>query len=248
MITDQTAHRPWPLPQGPWVLFMRWHDLLFLHWPVDAGSMRSLISPQVELEIYDGSAWLGIVPFRMTGVRPRYAPFSLAAAELNVRTYVKSAMKSGVWFFSLDANSWLAVRTARTFGLPYYDARMSVQRDDDTRVEHRSFRIHRRAPAAEFVASYRPVGPIFNAAPGSFDHWLTERYSLYSALKPSNVVYGEIHHPPWPLQRAEVELHKNTMAAALGIQLPDSEPVCHFARYQEVVAWPIMPLRWKANE
>jgi uncharacterized protein len=247
MITDQIAHRPWPLPRRPWVLFMRWHDLLFLHWPVDAAWMRSLVAPEVELETYEGAAWLGIVPFRMTGVRPRFAPFSLAVAELNVRTYVKFGSRRGVWFFSLDANSWLAVRAARCLGLPYYDARMSVRREGDS-VEHQSLRIHRRAPMAEFIASYRPVGPIFNAAPGSFDHWLTERYSLYGALKSSRVVYGEIHHPPWPLQRAEVELRKNTMVAALGIQLPESEPVCHFARYQEVVAWPIVPLKWKINK
>jgi uncharacterized protein YqjF (DUF2071 family) len=247
MIIDRTAHRPWPLPQAPWVLFMRWHDLLFLHWPVDAGLMRSLISPEVELETYEGLAWLGIVPFRMTGVRPRCTPFSLAVAELNVRTYVKSTGRSGVWFFSLDADSRLAVRAARALGLPYYDARMSV-RSDGTAVEHRSFRIHRKAPAAEFVASYRPVGPIFNAVPGTFDHWLTERYALYGARKPSKVVYGEIHHQPWPLQRAELELRKNTVAEALGIQLPHQDPVCHFARYQEVVAWPIVPLRWKAKE
>jgi uncharacterized protein YqjF (DUF2071 family) len=240
-VTEQTAHRAWPLPNTAWVLFMRWHDLLFLHWPVRPELVRPLIPGVVELETFDGWCWIGIVPFRMSGVRPRYVPIPMAFPELNVRTYVKTANRSGVWFFSLDATNWLAVRAARWFGLPYYDARITVELDGSA-VHYESFRMHKQVPPAEFVASYEPTGAVYHAAPGSLDHWLTERYCLYGALKPGQVVYGEIHHPQWPLQPAEVELRKNTMTQPLGIELPDAKPICHFARYQEVVAWPIVPI------
>jgi uncharacterized protein len=112
-VTEQTSHRPWPLPQKRWVLFMRWHDLLFLHYPVRPEVIRSLIPSVLELDIFEGWCWIGIVPFHMSGVRPRYSPLAMSFPELNVRTYVKTSDRPGVWFFSLDAASWLTVRTAR---------------------------------------------------------------------------------------------------------------------------------------
>lgn len=149
--------------------------------------------------------------------------------------------KSGVWFFSLDAASWLAVRAARWLGLPYYDARMAVAVDKDV-IAYETMRTHKDAPSAEFSAAYGPTSPVYKAAPGTLDRWLTERYVLYGALKPERIVFGEIHHPQWLLQRAEVELRRNTMTLPLGINLPDIKPLYHFARYQEVVAWPIVQI------
>lgn len=241
-ITRHTAHRPWPLPNTRWFLFMRWHDLLFAHWPLPVPSIRPLIPEALEIDTFDGSAWIGVVPFHMTGVRPRYLPFSLAFPELNVRTYVKYRGKSGVWFFSLDAASRLSVRAARWLGLPYYDARMDVQVDTNT-VHYDSVRTHKKAAPAAFRAGYAPASPVYKSTPGTLDHWLTERYALYGALTPERVVFGEIHHAQWPLQRARVEIHKNTMVLGLGLKLPETEPLCHFARYQEVIAWPVMPLQ-----
>jgi uncharacterized protein YqjF (DUF2071 family) len=222
-------------------MLMRWHDLLFLHWPIRPELIRPMIPRRVVLETFDGSAWIGIVPFRMSGVRPRYVPLPLAFPELNVRTYVNTRGRSGVWFFSLDAASWIAVRVARWFGLPYYDARMTVQLDGAV-VHYQSVRNDKRAASAGFNASYRPTGAVYHASPGTLDHWLTERYCLYAALKADQVVYGEIHHPPWPLQPAELELRVNTMTEPIGVELPNAQPLSHFARYQEVVAWPIVPL------
>jgi len=242
-ILAQTSHRPWPLPQTRWTLYMRWHDLLFLHWPVRRETIRPLIPRALELDLFDGWCWIGVVPFRMSGVRPRHVPAAMAFAELNVRTYVTARGRSGVWFFSLDAASRLAVRAARWLGLPYFDARMTARADGPT-VHYRSARIHRRAPSAEFSAAYRPTGPSYRAAPGSLDHWLTERYCLYAALDGERIVYGEIQHAPWPLQPAEAELRTNTMARPLGIEFSRAQPLCHFAGYQEVLAWPIV--RWKA--
>lgn len=221
---------------------MRWHELLFLHWPVRPEALRPLIPRELELDIFDGWSWIAVVPFRMTGVRPRYVPAPMAFAELNVRTYVKARGRSGVWFFSLDAASRLAVRAARWLGLPYFDARMSVRADRQT-VQYHSERIHRRAPTAELGISYHPTGPVYHAATGSLEHWLTERYCLYAALAPERIVYGEIQHAPWPLQPAAAELRVNTMTRSLGIDL-NAKPLCQIAAYQEVLAWPIV--RWKA--
>jgi hypothetical protein len=222
-------------------MFMRWHDLLFLHWPIKPEYIRPLIPVALELDTFDGWCWIGIVPFHMSGVRPRYVPLPLALPELNVRTYVKTAGKSGVWFFSLDAASWIAVRVARWLGLPYYDARMRVESAADT-IRYHSVRTHKHSPRAEFRADYRPIGAVGRAAAGTLDHWLTERYCLFAALNPDRVVFGEIHHPQWALQPAEVNLDVNTMAQSTGIDLPARKPIAHFARLQEVVAWPIVPL------
>ena len=219
---------------------MRWHDLLFAHWPVRSDLIRSHIPDVLELDTFDGWCWIGVVPFRMSGVRPRCVPLPLAFPELNVRTYVKSQGRSGVWFFSLDAGSWLAVRAARWLGLPYYDARMTVETRADV-VEYASVRTHANAAPAELTATYGPTTEVSPATPGTLDHWLTERYALFAFLHPRRIVYGEIHHLPWPLQRADVLLSKNTMTRALGHKL-DTKPICHFARYQEVVAWPIVAL------
>ena len=239
---EQVSHRSCPLPQTAWVLFMRWHDLLFLHWPVRPESIRPLIPRVLELDTFDGWCWISVVPFRMSGVRPRYVPIPLAFPELNVRTYVKSPGRGGVWFFSLDAASWISVRAARWFGMPYYDAQMTVRVEQDA-VHYKSVRFHNKSVAAEFDASYRPTAAVYHAVPGTLDHWLTERYCLYAARRADEPVYGDIHHAPWPLQPAEVKLRANTMTEPIGIHLSDTKPISHFARYQEVIAWPIVSIK-----
>ncbi len=223
---------------------MRWHDLLFIHWPVRAEIIRPLISAEVELDTFDGWAWIGVVPFHMSGVRLRFVPPIWPVsrfAELNVRTYVKTGGRKGVWFFSLDAASKVAVRAARLLGLPYFDAQMSVEAGE-RKVAYHSARVHHDAPPAEFEATYGPTGPIYYSAPESLDRWLTARYCLYAAFG-KQVVYGDIDHPPWPLQPADMDLPVNTMTQQLGISLPNTKPLLHFARCLDVVSWPIVRLR-----
>ena len=223
---------------------MRWHDLLFLHWPVRPEVIRPLIPPDLELDTFDGSAWIGVVPFRMTRVRPRHFPsfVGLAFSEINVRTYVWSPGRSGVWFFSLDATNRLAVRTARArYGLPYYDARIDIQ-SERGRIHYQSIRVDKRSSGAEFGAFYKPTGDVYRSAPGTIDRWLTDRYCLYTVDRAGGAGYAEIHHAPWPLQPAEVELRVNTMTAPLGINLPAVPPLAHFALRLEVVAWRVVPV------
>lgn len=243
-LINQSSHRPWPLPSKPWIVAMRWHDLLFLHWPIDPEIIRPLIPRGLEIDTFDGSAWIGVVPFRMTGVRPRYLPrfAGLAFPEMNVRTYVWSPGRSGVWFFSLDAANRLAVRAARAwYGLPYYDARMNVQLQGGT-VHYDSRRIDKKSTGAEFHASYKPTGEVYRSAPGTLDRWLTDRYCLYAVDRRGRLGYAEIHHAPWPLQGSEVELRVNSMTSPLGIKLPDTPPRAHFARRLDVIAWPVESL------
>lgn len=221
-----------------------WHDLLFAHWPVAPAALRPLVPPGLELDLHDGAAWVGIVPFRMSGVRVRGLPPLPGAAafpELNLRTYVRRGGRGGVWFFSLDAASRLAVRAARAwFALPYFDAEMRCNARDDGTVEYASRRTHRGAAPAELRARYRPVGAPERAAPGSLAAFLTERYALFT-VRGGRVLAGEIHHPPWPLQPAAAELERETLAAASGIALPAAPPLLHFARRLDVLIWPLRP-------
>lgn len=233
--------RNWPIPSRPWALAMRWHDLLFAHWPVGVNELRPSVPAQLEIDSFDGQAWLGVVPFGMSHIRARCCPplpGVSAFLEINVRTYVRHNGKRGVWFFSLDAANPLAVRAARRlFHLPYFDAEMSLETGLDGQVEYRSRRTHRGAAAAEFMGSYRPTGSVWESRPGSLEEFLTERYCLYAADPGGGLRCGDIHHVPWPLQTAEAEIDRNTMTAQIGLALPDVAPLLHFSRRLDVVAW-----------
>ncbi|MDX6377283.1 MAG: uncharacterized protein QOE98_1586 [Gaiellaceae bacterium] len=234
------SHRPWPVPAAPWVMRMSWHDLCFLHWRVDPEAIAPRLPEGLELETYDGSAWVGVVPFRMTDVSPRGVPRIRRLgdfAELNVRTNVSAGGKPGVWFFSLDATSPLAVRIARgLFCLPYLDARIETRRDGDA-VRYTSVRTHLGAGPAELTVRYRPTGPSTQSPPGSLEHFLTERYCLYAANRRGQLLRQEIDHAPWPLQPATAEIERCTMTRPLGIDLGTEPPLAHFAERLDVVSW-----------
>ena len=245
-ILDEVNRRPWPMPEAAWIMTQTWHDLLFAHWVVDASVLASKIPSALELDTFDGRAWIGVVPFRMTNVAPRGVPalpWISAFPELNVRTYVRyHGEKPGVYFFSLDAGNPVAVRIARAmFHLPYYSAAMEVGAGDGL-VRYRSRRTDAAAAAAELVASYRPTRRVFNAGVGTIDYFLTERYCLYTVDRDWHAYRLEIHHPPWPLQPAEASIEINTMAEAIGIRLPSEPPLLHFSKRQDIVAFPMVRL------
>lgn len=218
---------------------MRWEDLLFLHWPIEPERLRSLLPQGLELQTYDGAAWLGVVPFVMAATRWRWLPPVPTAhrfAECNLRTYVRRGDRPGVWFFSLDAASRLAVAGARLgFGLPYFDARMACVREGAT-VQYRSERRDRRGPPAEFEGRWTMRGAEATAAPGSFEHFLVERYCLY-AMRRGRLLCGEIHHEPWRLTAADLELRRCDMTRLLGCELQGPPASVLAARPVEVAAW-----------
>ncbi len=231
----QTDHRPWPLPDCEWVGSMRWENLLFLHWRVDAEAIHACVPDGLKVDTYDGSAWIGIVPFDMKAVTRRGWPapgFLCDFPEINVRTYVTAGGKPGVWFFSLDVTQPLAAWAARTlFHLPYFTASIEVMEGDDGGVVYR----HRRG-ARRFDATYRPVGTM-DAPAGSFEAWSTERYCLYSRDRKGRLYRGEIQHPRWPLEKAGFEIRENTIA--MDYPLTAMHPSAMFSRAIDVVVYPL---------
>lgn len=238
-LTRIVAHRPYPLPHGPWIMKQTWVDLLFAHWRVDAAELRARIPAELELDTFEGAAWLAVAPFKVVALHPRGLPalpfLGSRFPELNVRTYVTRDGKPGVFFFSLDAGSALAVEAARTFfRLPYYRAHMRHTVEGES-IRFTSRRLQRNG--AELAARYRPVGEVFEAQPGTLDHFLIERYCLYTGLLGPRIFRVDIHHPPWRLQRAEATIERNTMASAAGLPLPDQPPILHFSRRQPTLIW-----------
>lgn len=227
---------------------MLWHDLLFMHWKVDADQLRQQLPAALELDTWHDQAWIGIVPFRMSGVSLRWLPdvpgFS-KFPELNVRTYVIGPDgHRGVWFYSLDATNPVAVRGARwLYNLQYMDAKIKFDReqgcDCGSWIRYHSQRTHRGEPAAELNVEYRPIGPVYEAARGTLLDWLTSRYCLYSANRSGQLFRGDIAHEPWQIRDAQAIVHCNTMSAGIGVEIPDDEPLLHFSENTKVLAGPI---------
>ena len=215
-----------------------WHDLLFAHWPIDPLVLRPLVPPQLSLDLFQGRCWIGVVPFWMSHIHARGLPPVPGLSrfpELNVRTYVFHGQKPGVYFFSLDAANLPAVWAARTFyHLPYFHTRMSAKPVDEWIL----YNSQRRMGGAEFRGRYRPIRPVELSVPGTLEHWLTERYCLYTTVGPE-LFRAEVHHQPWPLQASEAEITMNTMAEADGLSSLTGDPMLHFSRKLEVLIWPL---------
>jgi uncharacterized protein YqjF (DUF2071 family) len=241
-LLQQTQHRPWDLPDAPWVMTQTWEHLLFAHWPVQRKVLRERIPAPLELETFEGEAWVAVTPFLVTGARLRGLPpipYASEFPEVNVRTYVRHDNKPGVFFFSLDAGHPLAVAGARMlYHLPYYNAHMRVEiHSDPQRLTYLSERTHEGAVPADLRVRYAPQSEAFNAPSGTLDAFLTERYCLYSTDEDGGLYRAEIHHAPWSLQQATASFEKNTMALASEIYLPNKKPLLHYARSQETLVW-----------
>ena len=235
----QTDHRPWPLPNGRWTWRQSWKDLLFAHWPIDAKVLRPLVPPSLSIQEFDGTSWVGVVPFRMSGVMRRPLPdlpWVSAFPELNLRLYVERDGRPGVWFLSLDATNPIAVWAARQFfHLPYFKADISIEQTSDA-FNYRSTRTD--APQGlTFEARYGPTGDVYTSQPGSLEHWLTERYCLYAQSPTGELFRTEVHHKPWPLQPAHAEIIRNEMGNPHGLTLSDGPTLVHFSHSIDVVVW-----------
>jgi uncharacterized protein YqjF (DUF2071 family) len=228
------------------VIGMRWERLLFAHWPMPIDALRGLIPAGLELDTFDGRAWLGIVPFRMARVGPAGVPLPGRLGtfgEVNVRTYVRPREPGdgppGIWFLSLDAESPYVVAGGRAvFHLPYFRARIAIHETGDS-TDYRLRRTHSGAPPALLRASYRATGPAVAASPGSLDEWLAARQALYAADRSGRLYRGDIRHEPWRLAPAAWQLETETLLSALGLDRPSGPALLHRADDLDVrAAWP----------
>lgn len=203
-----------------------WSDLLFLHWKVSVSDLRPHVPPGLEIDTYAGDAWIGLTPFRITGIRPVFlpaVPFVSTSLELNVRTYVVHRNTPGVWFFSLDADNPLAVPAARlTYRLPYRHARMSFAEGQGA-IRFQSRRNEGAAPRPGLDVEWRRGGPVAPPAPDSLEFFLVERYCLFARHQKA-LHRARIHHPPWPLHEAGIIRLENTMLTAQGLPQPEDAP------------------------
>ena len=242
----RAAHRPRPLPSGPWRMTQRWNDLLFAHWPVSTAAIGALLPEGLEVDTFQGSAWLGAVPFWLDRIKVRNMPPILGARsfpDLNLRTYVRDQHTGtpGVFFFSLDASNLLAVAAAHAFfHLPCHWAEMRLEQRSGREFSFYSRRRFSSKPVI-FKARYRGLGPdrkLAEGRPGSLEYFLLERSCLFSRNRDGQAERAILHHVPWPLEQAEAEIERNDLAASIGIQLPDQEPVLHYSRRLVVYVWP----------
>ena len=222
-------------------MHQNWGKLLFIHWPIDEKLLRPLIPAQLTIDSYDGSGWIGVIPFTMWGIRASFLPpipGTGAFHELNVRTYVTLNGVPGVWFFSLDAANKLAVWAARKFyNLPYFNARMSLDQIGES-IHYSSTRQDTRGATAELKATWAIGECLPRSSPGSIEFFLTERYCLYSE-RHNKLYRAQIHHQPWPLQAAKLNSFSSTMIESLGLPTPPGEPLLHYAEELSVDIWPL---------
>lgn len=249
-LTDRQLLKPEPnidrlalrtRPEGPSLMRQKWGKLLFMHWPIDTEILRPLIPSQLSIDKFDGRAWIGVVPFTMWGIRASFLPpipGTNAFHELNVRTYVHLNGVPGVWFFSLDAESRLAVWGARTFyHLPYFKAEMSLRQQGNS-IQYHSRRTDDRGAPAQLAATWTIGEPLAQARPGSLEFFLTERYCLYSYRR-EQLYRSRIFHQPWPLRSAALDGYQSTMLKSIGIEELKGEPLLHYAEKLAVNIWPL---------
>lgn len=199
-----------------------------MHWSIPADAVRACVPEALELDLWEGRAFIGVVPFRMEQIRPSWLPrrLGLDFLELNLRTYVHYRGEPGVWFFSLEASSRLAVQAARAgWSLPYWYASMQTARHE-SRI---AFTSSRDAGDARLDVEYEIGEPIGPSIPGTFEHFLLERYLLFSAHR-GKILEGQVHHPPYLAHRAHVLRVEQTLTQAAGLPALSRPPeIAHFS-------------------
>ncbi len=233
----ETKHRPWELPTNSWSWRQSWNDLLFVHYRIDVKDIRHLVPIELKIQEFDGSSWIGIVPFKMNKVMRRpfpNLPWFSYFLELNVRLYVEYNGKPGVWFLSLDATNPVVVWAGNQFfNLPYKNAQMSTFKKENL-IFYTSERKNVSIPAA-FEAQYQITSDIFYAKPNTLESFLTERYCFYTKTN-KGIQRADVHHVPWPLQLAEGQIFKNTLLEGIELTATDS-PILHYSSGVDVVSW-----------
>lgn len=220
-------------PNQPVVLYQKWRDLLFAHWSFPADAIQATLPEGLKVDTFHGRAWVGVIPFFMKEVHPRFVPAMPMVSdflELNVRTYVLDAHgRPGVWFYSLDCNKWLAITAARVgYYLPYWEADMQANEDDQGMIDYRCRR--RNSPKTSRFW-YGGKGVAHFAEPGTLDFFLIERYLLFTRDPASGDIFcGRVHHQPYPLLQPKLAAWDTTMLEINHLPLPNGEPeLVHFS-------------------
>ncbi len=228
MTVSEHALRPLGRPAG----FQRWRHLLFLHWAVEPELVQRVLPPELEVEVFGGKAWLGVVPFTMRDVAPRWSPSVPGIShfhELNVRSYVRRGNESGVWFFSLDAASTVAVLAARAgWHLPYHRASMTLTLEGE-RAQYQSRRRWPKPLPAELACDYRIGADRGHATRGTLEYFLLERYVLFAPDGSGRMRIGRVHHVPYPVHDAHVARLEHSMTAAAGLPPCEGAPLAHYS-------------------
>ncbi|MFC4619557.1 YqjF family protein [Camelliibacillus cellulosilyticus] len=246
-LLDETEHRPFPLPSKRYIMRQTWRNLLFLHWPIPFEKLRPHIPSSLQIDTFNGTAWIGIILFVLEGIYPRGISFiSLTPKfpEINVRTYVKRDGKPGIYFMSIDVENWASLKIAkRWYRLPYHSAQISFRKEG--RIFHcHSIRKGIGNNSISFEGKYAPVSEVYLSKKGTLDHWLTERYCLFSSKNKVGIYCGEIHHQPWPLQKAEIEVVKNTLFTPFHFDLSEVRPIAYFSTGVDSLMWNIRKVRF----
>ncbi len=230
------SHRSAPASPAPstctWIMFQGWRNLLFYSWPVAPPTLARLLPPGLTVDEYQGSGWVTLVPFLMKGLHLRWLPpipGTSTFPEVNLRAYVRAGGEPGVYFFSIDAASWLGALAARlVFHLPYSRARIQLQDEGGGFRIASSRRLHGGSPPADLVAAWRPRGELRHPAPGSLEHFLLERYASFAPGPPGYLYRGPIRHSDWRVQDADAEMSVSTVVTAAGLA-PPRDAVCHYS-------------------
>ncbi len=230
---------------GRAILRMGWRDVLFAHYRADAARLVATLPPGIELDTFEGSAWLSVVPFRLTNVRLRMAPLVLPGfsdiPELNLRTYVRVGPRRGIYFYNLDAANALAAAAARVMtALPYFPARMRTS-EDAGGIAFESERARRGAPDVRFRARYRPVGPASTPRGGTLEAFLHDRFAFFTP-RMGRIVVGEIAHGAWQLSRVDLSIAENSLGAQIAHPLGLVPDLATFSRCVDVRASGVAPI------
>lgn len=247
----RTSHKPRPLPSGHWRMRQRWNDLLFAHWSVPVSSIAPLVPDGLVVDTFQGSAWLGAMPFwmdriKMRGIPP--IPGARSFPDLILRTYVREERTDtpGVLCLSVDSSNLLAVVAGRAlFHLPYHSAEMHIEQRTEREFAFYSRRHFANRPVL-FKARYRGLGPSQRLAElrsGTLEYFLMERSCLYSSNRSGQPIRANLHQASWSLEEAEAEIELNDLAAAIGVRVPNQEPVLHYSRRLAVYVWPAEVVR-----
>ncbi|MBS4176485.1 YqjF family protein [Lederbergia citrea] len=241
----ETDQRPFPLPSNPWLFTQTWDKLLFCHWSLPAELLRAHVPNDVDLDLFNGEAWIAIIPFKVNHMRVHgipEIPYLNSYLELNLRTYVKYKGTPGIYFFTLDANKWSAVIGAKIGAqLPYRHSLMKMNIKEN-KVYFQSKRKHPGSSKESFYINYQSDSNLYLPEVESLEYWLFERYCFFTT-RGKHLYRGDIHHDRWRVSKAKATIQANSLVPFLPQKYFERQPLLHLSASKQVFAWPIKKIQ-----